>query len=197
VKLIVFSSESDVNYEKELISWMFNEGLQYFHLRKPNYKREELKKYLDMFNDSELNKMMLHEHLTLTNEYPIKGISLNTKNRGQLSELKNDGLLHSISCHSFYELDQDEGYNFHYKFISPIFDSISKANYSSKYSQDEIGKQLQVRRNFDIVALGGISIHNISTCQFLGFDGVAVLGSLWQSKNFKQTFIKIKELCQN
>ncbi|MGE0568968.1 MAG: thiamine phosphate synthase [Bacteroidia bacterium] len=197
MRLIVFSPELDVHDEKELISWMFSEGLEYLHLRKPNYSKEKLANFLDKFKYNELSKIMLHEHIDLSNLYAIKGININMKNKSQLSEVKTEALSYSASCHSFEELDKEEPFNCQYKFISPVFDSISKENYNSKFSHEELSNQLKIKRNFDVIALGGIIPENISKCKSLGFDGVAVLGSLWQSKNIKESFLKIKELCQN
>ena len=82
---------------------------------------------------------------------------------------------------------------YEYAFLSPIFDSISKKNYKSKFDLNEV-KQVVEGKN--IIALGGIDEDKIETCRELGFAGVAVLGAIWNSENPIEKFLRIKEKCQ-
>ena len=67
-----------------------------------------------------------------------------------------------------------------------MFTSISKKGYEGKgFDVNHLDK--------NIIALGGIHIHNIKKAHSLGYKGVAVLGSIWQTPipitNFKEIFI--------
>jgi len=42
--------------------------------------------------------------------------------------------------------------------------------------------------------LGGVGIKQIETLHRYGFDGVAMLGAIWQSENPEYTFIKAMEM---
>jgi len=64
----------------------------------------------------------------LLNEFNIKGIHLNEKNRreGILEKFYSD--IRSTSFHSIEDLVADKS-KYEYVFLSPIFDSISKIGY--------------------------------------------------------------------
>ena len=96
----------------------------------------------------------------------------------------NKILLHSeyLKFHSLKEVeDCKEKYD--YAFLSPIFDSISKAGYKSKFDLQELKNYLllQRKKRGKVIALGGIDEHTITETFDLGFDGVAVLGAIWMS----------------
>jgi len=82
------------------------------------------------------------------------------------------------SVHSFEELK-----NFDYKeiiLIGPIFDSISKPGYKSKFSKEELKTGIaNWHSRTKLYALGGIDSENIGELAELGFDGAAVLGAVW------------------
>ena len=84
------------------------------------------------------------------------------------------------SAHSFEELKKME--NREIALLGPVFDSISKHGYKSKFSKDELKAGIAEWREFSktkVYALGGIDEENISELEELGFDGAAVLGGAW------------------
>ena len=69
-------------------------------------------------------------------------------------------------------------------FLSPVFDSISKAGYSSAFAPDELqaaGKEGLIDKR--VIGLGGIDESNIRRIKELGFGGAAILGGLWKHFN--------------
>jgi len=119
------------------------------------------------------------------------------------------GYQHKVSLHSsfpkFHSLQELDEYKktYEYAFLSPIFDSISKRGYTSKFRLEshelaQVGKSELMRaiRNRKIIALGGIEENKISLCRELGFLGVAVLGALWNDKDPIEKFKRIKSLCE-
>ena len=85
----------------------------------------------------------------------------------------------SCSCHSMEEVKQKKGH-FNYVFMSPIFDSISKKEYLSNFTPEEL-KAAHREGIIDkkVIALGGITSKNIQTIRQYGFGGAAVLGDIW------------------
>lgn len=63
-------------------------------------------------------------------------------------------------------------------FLSPIFPSISKKGYSGTFTEQELCKHLQTKK-VKVIALGGIEWHKIQQLHAWGFDGAAVLGTIW------------------
>jgi thiamine-phosphate pyrophosphorylase len=87
------------------------------------------------------------------------------------------------SAHSFEELKEME--NREIVLLGPIFDSISKRGYKSKFSKEELKIGIAEWRRFigygskKLYALGGINAENICELKELGFDGAAILGGVW------------------
>lgn len=107
-------------------------------------------------------------------------------------EYHNKTFIHSdyFKFHSLKEMtDCREKYD--YAFLSPIFDSISKTGYKSKFDLQELKNSLLLRRGAggEVIALGGIDENTIHEAVDLGFDGVAVLGAIWLSEDPLKTFI--------
>lgn len=108
------------------------------------------------------------------------------------AEYHNRIVLHShyFKFHSLKELeDCKEKYD--YAFLSPIFDSISKSGYKSKFDLSEI-KGFLKSRSENIIALGGIDEDKIEIIKDLGFQGIALLGSIWHSEYPVEKFKQIK-----
>jgi len=71
-------------------------------------------------------------------------------------------------------------------FYSPVFPSLSKPGYGPTASIEAIGEQIQtIRHNHaqlpQLIALGGVTTETLPLAQRAGFDGAALLGTLWQS----------------
>ena len=82
------------------------------------------------------------------------------------------------SCHSFDEVVRYK-HECDYLFLSPIFDSISKSNYHSNFSHDELfeASKSGVIDN-KVIALGGVTFDKLPYLQSLHFGGVAMMGAL-------------------
>ena len=85
----------------------------------------------------------------------------------------------SCSCHSVEEVKNRKHF-YDYVFMSPIYDSISKVNYYSTYTAEEL-REAQKAKIIDskVMALGGINEDNLLEIKDFGFGGAVVLGDLW------------------
>ena len=68
-----------------------------------------------------------------------------------------------------------------YAFLSPIFDSISKQGYVAAFDAADLAAALGAPRECDLIALGGVTPATARAALGLGFDGVAVLGAVWEA----------------
>jgi len=82
--------------------------------------------------------------------------------------------------------------------LGPIFDSISKHGYKSKFSKEELKVGISEWRRFmgegskvKLYALGGINAENICELKELGFDGAAILGGVWNCADHIAAFKSI------
>lgn len=179
-RLIGITPEYDVFCEHRRISNLVLSGeVEYFHIRKPFFTEEQMRAYLLKFDNPQVKqRLSLHDYHHLALEFDLGGIHLNSRNPILKEEYKNKRI--SVSCHSLEEIKKWKEKT-DYCFLSPIFDSISKQGYTSKFSSQDLqqGFNNGILDN-KIVALGGITYDNIKDLQDLGFSSFAMLGELWQ-----------------
>lgn len=179
-RLIGITPEYDVFFEHRRISnLVLSGGVEYFHIRKPYFTEEQMRAYLLKFDNPQVKqRLSLHDYHHLALEFDLGGIHLNKRNPILKEEFKNKRI--SVSCHSLEEIKKWKE-NADYCFLSPIFDSISKQGYTSKFSSIDLqqGFNNGILDN-KIVALGGVTYDNIKDLQNIGFSSFAMLGELWQ-----------------
>jgi len=85
------------------------------------------------------------------------------------------------SVHNFVDLEK---ISTEICFLSPVFDSISKHGYKTKYGKNELRDGIAAWKKTHkqkLFALGGVEAGNIAELAELGFDGAAVLGAVWHN----------------
>lgn len=162
--------------EEVAIQRVLENGFHRVHLRKPSATREEVVQLLEKIPETYYARIVLHDHFELALSYCLGGIHLNSR-----SHQIPDGFEGSISrsCHSLEEVVEGKK-TCHYLFLSPIFDSISKQGYLSRFTRAE----LQEAANLGIIdrqvyALGGVTWERLPELSDLGFGGAAMMGSVW------------------
>ena len=204
MKFIVISSSSIHKGETELVSELFDNGLEIFHLRKPRVEKAKMKAYLDEIPNKYYDRIVLHSNYSLAASYKLGGIHLSRRTRRKKLrtwfevmwlKMRHSAIRISTSFHSIETLSKS-GTKYEYVFLSPIFNSISKDKAQAKF----VGPNLSAV--FDnsaqkVIALGGIEASKIEEVGQMGFSGAAALGAIWSSDNPVQTFLEINEKCKN
>ena len=187
--MIIISNPTAVANEINTIHALFENGLELFHIRKPEFSEEEMKAFVAAIGLEFRNRLVLHSYHHLAKEFGINRIHFSSTNRPDNFQ-KAEGFTVSTSTHSIEEfnaLSEDFGY----AFLSPVFKSISKENYEPKTNwATEIKKRINFQTK--LIGLSGIQDTNLHQALQLGFDEVALLGSIWKSENPIQNF----KLCQ-
>lgn len=207
---ILITPENSVPHEIETIIRLFEEGLETLHLRKPEADMQQMKEYLDQIPKQYHKHIVVHSHYDLIDKYNLKGIHITAKTKEQFDILTDPNpdpgslmfinafkqMLErktvSISCHSIGEIEELK-YSFDYAFLSPVFDSISKKGYISNFVLEDLQKDLSSIIN-KVVALGGINKANSALCKEIGFNGIAVLGAVWEEETIENRISAFKEL---
>lgn len=189
--MIVISNPTAIANEINTIHSLFENGLALFHIRKPDFSATEMKDFIVSIGLEHSTKLVLHSHHQIAEELGINRLHFTTKDR-ETNPFKvwNSKWVISTSTHSIEEFNTIANF-FEYAFLSPVYPSISKANYQSETNLFEAVKK---RSNFQtqLIALGGIEAQNINEVTVNGFDNVALLGTIWNS----DTPIKNFKLCQ-
>jgi len=174
MQTILISPETRAKYETETYTALLNEGLDVIHIRKPFFTMEEMQNFLSDLPEYVLKYCMIHSHHQLIKNYALKGIHFTSNAK---FECKAYPFQVSRSCHSVDEVELYSGTH-DYVFLSPIFDSISKPKYTRRFAEHTLK---QINKDYhNIIALGGIEANKIGVVKSLGFNGYALLGSLWK-----------------
>lgn len=191
MKWIAITSPEILSGEATFIGKLFLQGLDLLHLRKPEASLEAYKQLLLQIPEQWHNRIVLHEHFELAEEYKLHGIHLNRR----CSVVPNayHGSI-SCSCHTIEEvITQKDSKD--YVFLSPIFDSISKVGYHAAFSPTSL-KQAAIENVIDekVIALGGITANNIPLVKEWHFGGVALLGDIWKRMSDPQVDEYLKHI---
>ena len=183
MQLIVIANPAPIVDEHLYINALFSAGLSCFHLRKPDYSFAQMEDYIQAIAPNHRQRVTIHSHWSLAIQYQLGGVHYPA---AVVTDPLPDWLgrksrpLHDLVTYPHEPLS--------YVLFSPVFDSISKHGYCAQYN----GVQLQAAlrhwhaNNLRVMALGGVDVHNIAQLKQWGFDGVAVLGSIWQQKSLPQ-----------
>lgn len=175
MKLILISPIHTIPNEQEIAISLFEKGLESFQVHKPSMLKEEIQNYIHSFPKK------YHEKIALHSQFP---------KFHSLKELNNYIQPSPPTRKTCF-------------FLSPIFNSISKRGYHSKFNFQELSIFLKkynsslISKNLGVaIALGGIDEEKIEIVRELGFSGVGVLGAIWESNDPIEKFVRLKILCQ-
>ena len=184
MKLILMTTPYFFVEEHQILTALFDEGLEILHLRKPNTEPVYSERLLQLLPETYRKQIVVHDHFYLKNEYNLKGIHLNPRN----PEIPQNYKGHiSCSCHNADELPMLKKKS-DYVLLSPIFDCISKDNHVSRFSATEL-KELSKSKIIDkkVMAMGGVELDNLAMLKDYNFGGAVLLGAIWNRFNIHQT----------
>ncbi len=200
---IVISSPLSVDNEVNRIDKMIaSDDFDYFHLRKPSFEYNQMKAFLELLDERYLYKLIIHSNYGLISEFDLGGINMNKKALGELAyadeidkcfiqplvlnerKIEINRIQPEMVTYSGHTIDEINNLEFdiEYAFLSPIYDSISKAGYKSRFEDFETLKTDLQKSNNKIIALGGVTKENEKELQAVGFQGMARLGNVWSAK---------------
>ncbi len=195
--IIVIAPENDVPNEIEILNLLFQEGLQYYHFRKPHKNYEEHVAYLKQIDKQYHNRIVVHYFHELINQFNLKGIHFQEQKR--IDHIDNPGqyfkglsMFGKTISSSFHEPKDLENcyFEFDYHLLSPVFSSISKVGYKGRgFDVNHIDKT--------VIGMGGVTTENLSEFDKLGFKGVGVLGGIWNNNEPIEVFKKMKNHFKN
>lgn len=176
MKLIVITSPEFLDGEAEVLNALLDSGLDRLHVRKPASTEDELAALVGQIYEKYRQRVTLHDHFELQRRYALGGVHLNGRNPSLPDGF--EGVV-SRSCHSLDEVAVWRKRT-DYLFLSPIFDSISKAGYRSGFSREQLC-DASVKGVIDsrVFALGGVSAENLPEVRSMGFGGAVFLGDVW------------------
>jgi len=196
--VIVLSPAKKMTGEEEIVTKLFDNGLEIYHLRKPEFSTKDLTAFLNNIPQKYWNRIVIHSKYKLAIKFGLKGIHVNKRKRKSklrkfLSfwyyKLKRPDLHVSSSFNNLSSIFHDRS-NYNYVFLSPIFDSITNSGYQSAFGHHNLKVALNKTRH-KIFALGGIQTDKVDQIMAMGFTGMVLSGYLWKSENPLKSFSEV------
>lgn len=213
MRIIVISAPDFLPGEAEAVTALLEAGAWRVHVRKPAAGSDSIARLLEHIPAALYSRISLHDHHELAARFGVGGVHLNSRNP---SVPDGFGGMVSRSCHSIAELSQYSSVC-DYMFLSPIFDSISKSGYTSRFSLEEIRRRIVAGSDvatarMDVMssdgncrpvdwervfALGGVCPDNVRLLEETGFGGAAVLGYIWEPFRLDHNCAALSERLRN
>ncbi|MCH5318581.1 MAG: thiamine phosphate synthase [Paramuribaculum sp.] len=168
--------------EAKRIVTILEAGWDGVHIRLPNASLKEVKTLIETIPQKYHDRLWLHGHFELVNEFNLGGLHLNS--RCPQPPANYTGRL-SRACHTVEEVTSyGNDRNFSKLILSPIFDSISKKGYPAKFSDYELLEIADLA--VPVIALGGVTPERIDELSKWPFSGYAVLGYFQQAATIEE-----------
>ncbi len=171
--LVITLPEVYPNEARALFALVEN-GAEIIHIRKPGLPESALCDYLTGVHPDILYHLTLHYHAPLAGTFGLGGVH----ERLETLDKIGGSFRKSASCHDRDEVKACTG-RADYVFLSPVFDSVSKAGYRAAFAEEELKTLLQDTDRPPVAALGGITPRTIGTARAWGFEGAAAIGGVW------------------
>ncbi len=196
MQLVVITPENDVPRELAVVNALFSAGLRRLHLRKPTYEEAVCERYLAQVEQQYHDRIVLCNNFHLYHQWRLGGIHLNSAMREDAvvwASIKDvPGSAMSTSFHTWDEVLANEA-RYGYVFISPVFDSISKAGYKAAIALDGI-RDVKAAGGPLVYGLGGVNRETLPQLIAHGFDGAALLGTIWNAPDPVAAYKEIADL---
>lgn len=188
MKLIVISPESKDAREPAVLARLFAAGLTHYHLRKPAWSRAQLAAWLRAVPEEFHSRLVLHSHHDLAAEFAIGGLHFRDTD-GPPSPLLRSRAVHDLATLRASLARYDR------LLFSPMFPSLSKPGRlpDPLIATGDLRALLAQPRRAEVIALGGIDASRVAPCRDLGFEGVAVLGAIWQATDPMRAFHDLQQ----
>ena len=176
MKLIIMTKSTFFVEEDKILTTLFEAGMSALHLNKRDTEPIYSERLLTLLPDEYYNRIIVHNHFYLKEEFRLKGIHLDNCQTEPPAGYKRNV---SRTCNAISELKEAKKSS-NYVFLRSIFDSQSNREHKATLTIGEL-EQASAQGLIDkrVYALGGMNLDNIRIAKELGFGGVVICGDLW------------------
>lgn len=176
MKLIIMTKSTFFVEEDKILVTLFEEGMDNLHLYKPATSPVYSERLLSLIPEEFYNKMTVHDHFYLKDEYRLCGIHIDTP--VLTPPLNYKGHI-SRTCTNLEQL-KDMKKQSNYVFLRNIFDSQSEPTQKSNFTMNDLENAASCGLiDKKVYALGGMNMDNLQIAKDLGFGGIVICGDLW------------------
>lgn len=199
MKLIVISSSTTLENEAEIVTQLFEAGLETFHLRKLKISTKRMRAFIRQIPEHFHDRIFLHSHHNLAFKFNLGGIHLTSSHKKRkfrtwlkvfLIKLRHPKIEMTTSFRTIgHLLDLEDNHAYSYVFLSPVFSS-SSSRFQSGFTEHSLHSVIAKTR-FNVIARGGVDVSVIEKGDSLGFKGLAFYSSIWKAKDPLIEFNKV------
>jgi len=180
-------------WDAKTVVKLFDAGLGRLHVQSVrDWNVRQYEAFLQQVPEAFWNRIVLEEQRDLVLSRKLAGFQMIPGDRIPPRWPKTAAL--SLKCHSYDEM-RSTPKGCHYLFLSPIFPSVSKRDYVPQRTHREfqvIVERWRAEGGCPVYGLGGITPQNAAHVRALGFDGMAFIGSVWESTQPVQAFLELE-----
>ncbi|MCA6365255.1 MAG: thiamine phosphate synthase [Bacteroidetes bacterium] len=197
MNLILITNPENIAQEPQVVTALFEHGLERLHLRKPGMSTLEMRKYLEAIPAHFHKQLVIHSHHKLALSYTLGGIHLTSVHRRRkLSnwfrlrwiKWRRSNLLITASYHKLNHLYTDKG-RYDYVLLGPVYEKPS-GKFGNGFNAVSLQTALE-KNKVNVIARGGILPENISQLRALGFTGVAFQHLIWKAEDPVKEFLHL------
>lgn len=195
--LIVISDHQLYMREAVEINRLFQSGMQLYHIRHHNISEVDLRSLIEEVEPKYLSRIVANHNHAIARDMGITRFHFTEEDRKLWGKKKwknrSENETYSTSVHTLEDFNKLPDF-FEYAFLSPVFDSISKPG--CKAVKFDLSRR-DLEKPIKLIGLGGIHSRNVHEALEMGYDGVAVLGAIWESEEPVKAFQKISLAVQS
>ncbi|WP_163514410.1 thiamine phosphate synthase [Gelidibacter japonicus] len=192
--IVLIAPQKDIENETPILNQLFKAGLECYHLSKPHKNYQEHATFINEIDTTYHHRIVVHDFHELTNDFDLQGIHFEDEKRRRYIDVptryfKNFQLFGKTISSSFHELNEliDNDFEFDYHLLGPIFSSGHQPN--SERSQIQVSDVDKL-----IYAVDGFDTSNLQKAFDLGFKGLTLRESVWNSTDPVRNFKDMKSI---
>ena len=199
MKLVLISPPGSYPDEIQLLDAIFQAGLTRYDLRKPDWPSNRVAAWLEALPGRWRERVWLHSHHLLAADFRVGGVHYQDRPISMTDSVEAIAIGYptSRSCHDLVTLRTCLG-QYDSVLFGPIFSSVSKAGHGplptpiAEGARAILAARPPEQRRALVYALSGITPENVSNCFRLGFEGVAAIGSVWNTPDPVTAFLALQ-----
>ena len=175
MKLAIMTKSTFFVEEDKILATLFDVGLDNLHLYKPDSSPIYSERLLSLLPDEAYNKIIVHGHFYLKDEFNLAGIHLDNETDTLPATYKGRV---GRTCHQIEQLKEYKKQSA-YVFLDNVFNSSQDAPSQSLNMNELENASDKGLIDKKVFAIGGITQDNIELARSLGFGGVVICDDLW------------------
>ncbi|MBQ8445460.1 MAG: thiamine phosphate synthase [Opitutales bacterium] len=183
-RIAVMSPMKERNDDHGILFKLFENGLSVYHLRRPHWSASRCCSWIERVPVKWRSRIVVHQYPYLVRKYNLGGFHQSAD--GALPGVSGISGKISAQCEDFSDI-QKIGNRCRRVMLGPVF---PPEKYDVTVPRRTLGEYAAIAAYWrkqggqaEVFAFGGVSSDNIRLCREAGFDGVVVVGAVWDTSD--------------